>query len=152
MKYEITVNGKRANVEAEPDAGLLWVLREQLKLTGPKFGCGLAQCGACMVLLNGSRTFACQIPIAAAHQGNITTVEGMTDKIGESLKRAWLEERVPQCGYCQSGQLISAADLLSRNARPTREEIKAHMDTNLCRCGTYVRIVKAIEHAAARVA
>jgi len=147
MQYTMTVNGKRVSVDAEPKTKLLWVLREQLQLTGPKFGCGLAQCGACMVLLDGKRTFSCQVPIEAARQRKVTTVEGLTDKTGQALKRSWVAESVTQCGYCQSGQLVSAADLLARNPNPTTEEIRNHMNTNLCRCGTYPRVVKAIVRA-----
>lgn len=147
LRYELNLNGKRTSLEAEPGTRLLWVLREQAKLTGPKFGCGLAQCGACMVLLDGGRTFSCQVPIEAAHRRKVTTVEGLNDAVGVALKQAWVAESVPQCGYCQSGQLVSAADLLATNPRPTRNQIKDHMTTNLCRCGTYVRIVKAVERA-----
>jgi isoquinoline 1-oxidoreductase alpha subunit len=147
MRYEMRLNGRQVAVEAEPGTPLLWVLREGAKLTGPKFGCGLAQCGACMVLLEGRRTFSCQVPVEAAAGRAVTTVEGLNDKVGSALKSAWIAEAVPQCGYCQSGQLVSAADLLASNPRPTREQIKDHMTTNLCRCGTYGRIVKAVERA-----
>jgi isoquinoline 1-oxidoreductase alpha subunit len=147
-RYEIEVNGKRSTVEAEPGTPLLWVLRDQLALNGPKFGCGLGQCGACMILFEGRRTFSCQLPVQQAAGHRITSVEGLGGPVGQAVKRAWLEERVPQCGYCQSGQMVSAVDLLSANPRPTRDEIKSHMSTNLCRCGTYPRIVRAIERAA----
>lgn len=147
LQYEIELNGKRTMLDARPGTPLLWVLRDEAKLTGPKFGCGLAQCGACMVLLDGSRTFSCQVPIEAVHRRKVTTVEGLNDTIGLALKNAWMAESVPQCGYCQSGQLVSAADLLASNARPTRQQIKNHMTTNLCRCGTYNRICNAIERA-----
>ena len=103
MQYKLNVNGKPVSVDAEPGTKLLWVLREQLQLTGPKFGCGLAQCGACMVLLDGKRTFSCQIPIEGAARRKVTTVEGLTDATGQALKQAWVAESVPQCGYCQSG-------------------------------------------------
>lgn len=148
MRYEMTVNGKKVSVNAEPGAPLLWVLREQLKLTGPKFGCGMAQCGACMVMQNGKRVFSCQTSVEHAAGHRITTVEGLNSRLGRAVKKAWLAERVPQCGYCQSGQIISAVDLLSNNKHPTREQIKNSMSTNLCRCGTYVRIVRAVERAA----
>lgn len=148
MRYEMTVNGKKVSVDAEPGAPLLWVLREQLKLTGPKFGCGMAQCGACMVMRDGKRVFSCQTTVERAAGHRITTVEGLNSRLGQTVKKAWLAERVPQCGYCQSGQIISAVDLLSNNKHPTREQIKDYMSTNLCRCGTYVRIVRAVERAA----
>ncbi len=148
MQYELTLNGKLTRLHADRGTPLLWVLRDEAKLTGPKFGCGLAQCGACMVLLDGSRTFSCQIPIEVAAHRKVTTVEGLDDTVGRALKGAWIAESVPQCGYCQSGQLVSAADLLATNSKPTRSQIKEHMNTNLCRCGTYGRIVKAIERAA----
>jgi isoquinoline 1-oxidoreductase alpha subunit len=148
MRYELVVNGKPAVVHAEPGTPLLWVLREQLQLAGPKFGCGLGQCGACMVLQNGRRFFSCQLPVESAAKQRITTVEGLNTRLGQAVKRAWLDERVPQCGYCQSGQIVNAVDLLSTVKNPTREQIKAHMSSNLCRCGTYPRIVRAIERAA----
>ena len=148
MRYKLTVNGKPAIVNAEPGTPLLWVLREHLELSGPKFGCGLGQCGACMVLQNGRRAFSCRVPIEHAAGEGITTVEGLNTRLGKTVKRAWLEERVPQCGYCQSGQIVSAVDLLSTVKNPTREQIKDHMTPNLCRCGTYVRIVRAVERAA----
>ena len=147
MRYQLTVNGKKVSVNAEPGTPLLWVLREGLRLDGPKFGCGLAQCGACMVLQNGKRAFSCQVAIEKAAGQKITTVEGLNTRIGQTVKKAWLEERVPQCGYCQSGQIISAVDLLSRMKQPTREQIKDYMSPNLCRCGTYPRIVRAVERA-----
>ena len=151
MRYRLVVNGKNVTVNAEPGTPLLWVLREDLKLTGPKFGCGMAQCGACMVLQDGQRTFSCQFPVENAAGRRITTVEGLEGKLGRTVKQAWLAEQVPQCGYCQSGQIVSAVDLLSTTKKPTREQIKDHMSTNLCRCGTYVRIVRAIERAAKEI-
>ena len=147
MRYQMTVNGKKVSVEAEPGTPLIWVLRDALKLDGPKFGCGLAQCGACMVLQNGQRAFSCQTAVENAAGKRITTVEGLNSKLGQTVKKAWLDERVPQCGYCQSGQIISAVDLLSRTKQPTREQIKDYMSPNLCRCGTYPRIVRAVERA-----
>jgi isoquinoline 1-oxidoreductase alpha subunit len=148
MRYEMTVNGKKVSVDAEPNAPLLWVLRERLKLSGPKFGCGMGQCGACMIMQDGKRAFSCQTTVERAAGHRITTVEGLNGRLGKTVKKAWLAERVPQCGYCQSGQIISAVDLLSNNKHPTREQIKDYMSTNLCRCGTYVRIVRAVERAA----
>lgn len=148
MRYNLNVNGKQVSVDAESGTPLLWVLREHLQLAGPKFGCGLGQCGACMVLRNGKRAFSCQVPVEQAAGQRITTVEGLDNsRLGRTVKRAWLEEAVPQCGYCQSGQIVSAVDLLSTMKNPTRDQIRGHMSTNLCRCGTYERIVRAVGRA-----
>jgi isoquinoline 1-oxidoreductase alpha subunit len=148
VRYKLNVNGKQVSVDAESGTPLLWVLREHLQLAGPKFGCGLGQCGACMVLRNGKRAFSCQVPVEQATGQRITTVEGLdTSPLGRTVKRAWLDEAVPQCGYCQSGQIISAVDLLSAQKNPSREQIRQHMSTNLCRCGTYERIVRAVARA-----
>jgi len=144
----LTVNGKRETVTALPDTPLLWVLRENLKLTGTKFGCGAGQCGACMVHVDGKSVFSCLLPVSQMSGRNITTIEGLSPDSSNKLQKAWLAEQVPQCGYCQSGQIMRAADLLKTNPHPTREQIVAHMSTNICRCGTYTRIVKAIERAA----
>ena len=144
----LTVNGKRETVTALPDTPLLWVLRENLKLTGTKFGCGAGQCGACMVHVDGKSVFSCLLPVSQLSGRNITTIEGLSPDSSNKLQKAWLAEQVPQCGYCQSGQIMRAADLLKTNPHPTREQIVAHMSTNICRCGTYTRIVKAIERAA----
>jgi isoquinoline 1-oxidoreductase alpha subunit len=143
----LTVNGSQETVSALPDTPLLWVLREQLKLTGTKFGCGVAQCGACMVHVDGRSTYACQNRIKDLAGKRITTIEGLSKDASHPLQKAWISEQVPQCGYCQSGQIMRAADLLQKNPRPTREQIVEHMNTNICRCGTYTRIVKAIERA-----
>ena len=147
-KTALTINGKRRVVTAHPDTPLLWVLREHLKLTGTKFGCGAGQCGACMVHVDGVSTFSCLLPIQGLAGRRITTIEGLSDKADHPLQKAWLAEQVPQCGYCQSGQIMRAADLLKHNPKPTREQIVDHMSSNICRCGTYVRIVRAIERAA----
>src|SRR5256885_7964105 len=148
MAVHFTVNG-RAVVSAAPETTpWLWVLREELKLTGTKFGCGAGQCGACMVHINGGRTFSCLTPVATVAGLSVTTIEGLSPQKMNALQRAWLAENVPQCGYCQSGQLMSAAALLAEKPHPTRAEIKDYMNTNLCRCGTYPRIVRAIERAA----
>jgi isoquinoline 1-oxidoreductase alpha subunit len=144
----LTVNGKRQTVTALPDTPLLWVLREELKLTGTKFGCGAGQCGACMVHLDGKSVFSCLLPISQMSGRNITTIEGLSPDGNHKLQKAWLAEQVPQCGYCQSGQIMRAADLLKSNPHPTREQIVEHMNTNICRCGTYARIVRAVERAA----
>ena len=148
MAVHFTVNGKPVTSTAPESTALLWVLREELKLTGTKFGCGAGQCGACMVHVEGGRTFSCLTPVGALAGKRITTIEGLSPGKHKALQRAWLAESVPQCGYCQSGQLMSAAALLAENPHPTRDEIKRHMSTNVCRCGTYPRIVRAIERAA----
>jgi isoquinoline 1-oxidoreductase alpha subunit len=143
----LTVNGKRQTVTALPDTPLLWVLRENLKLTGTKFGCGAGQCGACMVHVDGKSVFSCLLPVSQMGGRNITTIEGLSSDSSHKLQKAWLTEQVPQCGYCQSGQIMRAADLLKSNPHPTREQIVEHMSTNICRCGTYARIAKAVERA-----
>jgi len=143
-----TINGRAVDVAAEPDTPLLWVIREHLKLTGTKFGCGAGQCGACMVHIAGERTFSCLTPVGLVAGKPVTTIEGLSPGRLNALQRAWLAESVPQCGYCQSGQLMSAAALLAEHPHPTREQIKDYMSTNVCRCGTYPRIVRAIERAA----
>jgi len=147
IKTSLTVNGKRQTVTAQPDTPLLWVLREDLKLTGTKFGCGAGQCGACMVHVDGKSVFLCLLPVSQMGGRSITTIEGLSADSSHKLQKAWLAEQVPQCGYCQSGQIMRAADLLKSNPRPTREQIVEHMSTNICRCGTYARIVKAVERA-----
>ena len=144
----ITVNGKQVDVTVEPDTMLLWVLRDDLKLTGTKFGCGIAQCGACTVHLDGNPVRSCSTPVSAAAGKKITTIEGLSPDASHPLQKAWVEEQVLQCGYCQSGQIMQAAALLAKNPRPTRAQIVAHMNGNLCRCGTYVRILRAIERVA----
>ena len=147
MAIEFTVNGKPVSVGAPDSTRLLWVLREELKLTGTKFGCGAGQCGACMVHIDGERMFSCLMPVLGVAGKSVTTIEGLSPDRMNALQRAWLAESVPQCGYCQSGQLMSAAALLAANPRPTRGQIKDHMSANVCRCGTYPRIVRAIERA-----
>jgi len=141
----LTINGERHTVIADPDTPLLWVLRENLKLTGTKFGCGTGLCGACMVHVDGQSVFSCLLPIKDMAGRSITTIEGLSADSSHALQKAWIAEQVPQCGYCQSGQIMRAADLLKNNPQPTRDEIVEHMSTNICRCGTYVRIVRAIE-------
>lgn len=143
-----TLNDKPVTVDAEPDAPLLWVLREHLQLTGTKFGCHAGLCGACTVHIDGRARFSCQTTVADIEGREVTTIEGLSENGDHPLQRAWVAEETPQCGYCQSGQIMRAADLLSRNASPTRDEIKRHMQSNICRCGTYSRIVRAIERAA----
>ena len=151
MAIDFTVNGKPVSVNAPEGTRLLWVLREELKLTGTRFGCGAGQCGACMVHVDGQRMFSCLVPVSEAKNRQIITIEGLSPGRLNALQRAWLAESVPQCGYCQSGQLMSAAALLASNPNPTREQIKDHMNANICRCGTYPRIVRAIERAAKEV-
>ena len=143
-----TINSKAVSVEAEPDTPLLWVVREHLKLTGTKFGCGSGLCGACTVHLDGRAVRSCQMPMDQVSGKKITTIEGLSPTSSHPLQKAWIAEQVPQCGYCQSGQIMQAAELLAKTKRPTREQIVAHMDGNICRCGTYPRIVRAIERAA----
>jgi isoquinoline 1-oxidoreductase alpha subunit len=144
----LQVNGKSTPVEATPSTPLLWVIRDELKLTGTKFGCGIAQCGACTVHVDGQPTRSCVTPISAVAGKKITTIEGLSPAGEHKLQKAWVAEQVPQCGYCQSGQIMQAAALLEKKKNPTRDEIVAHMDGNICRCGTYQRIVKAIQRAA----
>jgi isoquinoline 1-oxidoreductase alpha subunit len=142
-----TVNGVRREVGVDGNTPLLWVLREHLGLTGTKFGCGIAACGACTVHIDGEAVRSCATPVATVAGKAVTTIEGLSGDGSHPLQKAWIAEQVPQCGYCQSGQIMQAADLLSRNKAPTRAEIVAHMDGNICRCGTYLRIIGAIERA-----
>jgi isoquinoline 1-oxidoreductase alpha subunit len=151
MAINFTVNGRAATSDAPPRTPLLWVIREQLKLTGTKYGCGAGLCGACMVHVDGKRAYSCQTQLSEVSGRKITTIEGLSPNSSHPLQQAWLAENVPQCGYCQSGQIMSAADLLAQNPRPTREQIVEHMSANLCRCGTYPRVVRAIERASREV-
>ena len=148
MATSFRINGRAVTCDAPPDTPLLWVIREQLKLTGTKFGCGAGLCGACMVHIDGGRAFSCQTQISQIAGKSITTIEGLSPDSSHPLQKAWLAEQVPQCGYCQSGQIMAAADLLKAKPKPTRDEIVEHMSTNICRCGTYQRIVRAIERVA----
>jgi aerobic-type carbon monoxide dehydrogenase small subunit (CoxS/CutS family) len=142
------VNGKRYDVDVSPDMPLLWVLRETIGLTGTKFGCGLGQCGACTVHLDGAATRSCMTNASAATGKKITTIEGLSPSSSHKLQKAWIDEQVPQCGYCQSGQLMSAAALLAKTPDPTDAQIDSAMTGNICRCGTYQRIRRAIHRAA----
>jgi isoquinoline 1-oxidoreductase alpha subunit len=144
----LTVNGKPVDIDLAPDTPLLWGLRDYLGLTGTKFGCGAAQCGACTVHVNGAPTRSCVTPLSAVAGKTVVTIEGLSARGEHPLQKAWVVEQVPQCGYCQSGQIMQAAALLAQNKSPTRAQIVAHMNGNLCRCGTYNRIVRAIERAA----
>ncbi len=148
MATLLHVNGKRHSVDVPADTPLLWVLRETLGLTGTKFGCGIAQCGACTVHLNGVATRACVTPIAAVGTAAVTTIEGLSPNGAHPVQQAWIAEDVAQCGYCQAGQVMSASALLARTPQPTDAEIDTAMRGNLCRCGTYVRIRAAIHRAA----
>ena len=143
-----TVNGKAVRVEADANTPLLWVVREHLKMTGTKFGCGAGLCGACTVHLDGKATRSCQTPMSQVAGRKVTTIEGLSPNSNHPLQKAWIAEQVPQCGYCQSGQIMSAAALLSKTPKPTDDQINAAMTGNICRCGTYQRIHRAIKRAA----
>lgn len=145
--FQLTVNGERRTVDVDPDTPLLWVLRDELKMTGTKFGCGIAACGACTVHMDGTPVRSCQMPIEAVGESQITTIEGVDSKAAKAVQTAWVELQVPQCGYCQSGQIMSATSLLTETPKPTDEDIDAAMYGNACRCATYVRIRKAIHRA-----
>jgi isoquinoline 1-oxidoreductase alpha subunit len=145
---KFVVNGREAWSEQPADTPLLWVVRDELGLTGTKFGCGMAQCGACTVHVNGQPARSCVTPVSAIAGKRITTIEGLSDNADHPLQKAWIAEQVPQCGYCQSGQIMTAAALLEKNRKPTREQIVEHMKGNICRCGTYNHIVAAIQRAA----
>ncbi len=142
------VNGKRVSVDAEADTPLLWVIRDHLKLTGTKFGCGAGLCGACTVHVNGQAVRSCQTALTEVDGASVTTIEGLSADSSHPLQKAWIAEQVPQCGYCQSGQIMKAAELLAQNRNPSRDDIVAHMNGNICRCGTYTRIIAAIQRAA----
>jgi isoquinoline 1-oxidoreductase alpha subunit len=146
---KLEVNGNACTVDVPPDTPLLWVLRETLGLTGTKYGCGMAQCGACCVHVDGEAVRSCVTPVSRAEGRQVTTIEGLSPGLGQPLQRAWIAEDVPQCGYCQSGQIMAAAVLLRENPRPTDQDIDDAMTGNICRCGTYQRIRRAI-HLAAR--
>jgi isoquinoline 1-oxidoreductase subunit alpha len=148
MAVTFTLNGKSQTVEVDPQMPLLWVLRDTLNLTGTKFGCGMALCGACTVHINGEATRSCITPISAVAGKKITTIEGLSTDGSHPVQQAWMEEDVPQCGYCQSGQIMSAVALLTKKPKPTDADIDDFMSGNICRCGTYQRIRKAIHRAA----
>ncbi len=148
MMISLTVNGKQERVDVQPDTPLLWVLRDALNMTGTKFGCGIGQCGACTVHLEGKAVRSCSTPVSTAAGKKITTIEGLSPDSSHPLQQAWIAEQVPQCGYCQSGQIMSAAALLATNRRPTDQDIDRAMSGNICRCGTYQRIRRAIKRAA----
>ncbi|HCP36032.1 MAG: (2Fe-2S)-binding protein [SAR324 cluster bacterium] len=151
MSIEFKLNGSKTKLDPQPETTLLWVLREHLKLTGTKFGCGSGLCGACTVHLNGQPIRSCITPVSALAGKSVTTIEGLSKNQSHPLQKAWVEAQVPQCGYCQSGQIMQAAALLESNKNPSREEIVAYMNGNICRCGTYLRIIRAIKIASAKV-
>ena len=151
MSIEFKLNGSKTKLDPQPETTLLWVLREHLKLTGTKFGCGSGLCGACTVHLNGQPIRSCITPVSALAGKLVTTIEGLSKNQSHPLQKAWVEAQVPQCGYCQSGQIMQAAALLESNKNPSREEIVAYMNGNICRCGTYLRIIRAIKIASAKV-
>ena len=148
MPTKLTINGKPVAVEADPSTPLLWVLRDHLGMTGTKYGCGIAQCGACTVHIDGQPTRSCQVPLESAEGASVTTIEGLTTDSSHPLQRLWVELNVPQCGYCQSGMLMAAAALLEKIPNPTDADIDTYVD-NICRCGTYPRVRAAIHKAAA---
>ena len=148
MQYELFINGRTRSVEAEPGTPLLWVVRDELELTGTKFGCGVASCGACTVHFNGSPVRSCSFPIEAAATGKVTTIEGLNGDVAKAVQTAWRDNDVVQCGYCQSGQIMSAVALLSQNPKPADQDIDTALAGNACRCATYLRIREAIKQAA----
>lgn len=151
MAYQLTINGQTHEVDVEGDMPLLWVVRDHLNFTGTKFGCGVAQCGACTMQVDGVATRTCVLTVANAVGRNITTIEGLQSPQSRAVQAAWVQLQVPQCGYCQSGQVMSATALLEQNAEPTDAEIEAAMAGNICRCGTYSRIKAGIHMAAAQL-
>lgn len=147
-KYKLKINGTSTTVDVDPTTPILWVLRDHLNLPGTKYGCGMSMCGACTIHLNGNAVRSCQLPVSSVGKAKITTIEGLSANADHPVQKAWLEHDVAQCGYCQSGQIMSAAALLAQNPKPTDEEIEASMSGNICRCGTYLRIKEAIKTAA----
>lgn len=148
-KYNVKINGELRQVDVEADTPVLWVLRDELNLVGTKFGCGIAMCGACTVHMNGAAIRSCSFPVSAVGEAEITTIEGLSKQADHPVQEAWLEHDVAQCGYCQAGQIMTAASLLNSTPKPSDEEIEVAMSGNICRCGTYTRIKKAIKTAAA---
>lgn len=147
-KFNLNINGKSQSVDVDPSTPILWVLRDHLDLVGTKYGCGVAACGACTILMNGNAIRSCVTPVSAAEGAKITTIEGLSENGDHPVQKAWLEHDVPQCGYCQAGQIMSAVALLESNPSPSDADIDNAMNGNICRCGTYVRIKKAIKTAA----
>jgi isoquinoline 1-oxidoreductase alpha subunit len=148
MSISLVVNGIAQSVDVAPETPLLWVLREHLKMTGTKFGCGIAACGACTVHVDGEAVRSCAMPVSLVAAKSVTTIEGLSPDGSHPLQKAWISEQVPQCGYCQSGQIMQAATLLTKSKSPSRDEIVEHMNGNICRCGTYLKIISAIQRAA----
>ena len=146
--FNLNINGKSQQVDVDPSTPVLWVLRDHLDLVGTKVGCGIAQCGACTIHLDGNAVRSCQLPVSAAEGSSITTIEGLSEKGDHPVQKAWMEHDVPQCGYCQAGQIMTAAALLQQNPNPSDEEIENAMNGNICRCGTYLRIKAAVKTAA----
>jgi len=151
MKFTLNINGASQEVDVEPETPLLWVLRDDVGLTGTKFGCGIARCGACTIHVDGQAMKSCQLQASAAVGKKITTIEGLSKDSSHPVQQAWMEVGVPQCGYCQSGQIMSASALLAKRKNPTDAEIEAAMADNLCRCGTYQRIMQAIRLASSKI-
>lgn len=147
-KFNLKINGQTQEVDVDPTTPMLWVLRDHVKLVGTKYGCGIAQCGSCTVHLGDNAVRSCQLPVSVVGEQEITTIEGLSENGDHPVQKAWLEIDVPQCGYCQAGQIMSASALLKRNPNPSDEEIESAMNGNICRCGTYIRIKKAIKTAA----
>lgn len=145
--FNLNINGTSKQVDVDPSTPVLWVLRDHLDLVGTKFGCGIAQCGACTIHLDGNAVRSCQLPVSAAEGASITTIEGLSEKGDHPVQKAWMEHDVPQCGYCQAGQIMTAAALLQQNPNPSDEDIENAMNGNICRCGTYLRIKAAVKTA-----
>ena len=146
--FTLNINGTKQEVDVDPSTPVLWVLRDHINLVGTKYGCGIAQCGACTVHLDGTATRACMLTVSSVGNSEITTIEGLSEEGDHPVQKAWLEVDVPQCGYCQAGQIMTASALLEKNPNPTDEEIEMAMNGNICRCGTYTRIKKAVKLAA----
>ncbi|WP_108247271.1 (2Fe-2S)-binding protein [Muricauda brasiliensis] len=146
--FNLKINGKSQTVDVDATTPILWVLRDHLQMVGTKFGCGIAQCGACTIHLGDNAVRSCQLPVSAVGEQEITTIEGLSERGDHPVQKAWLEVDVPQCGYCQAGQIMTASALLKRNPSPTDDEIETAMNGNICRCGTYIRIKKAVKMAA----
>ena len=146
--FSLKINGKIKKVDVDPSTPILWVLRDHLDMRGTKFGCGVAACGACTVHLDGNAVRSCQLPVSAVGKSSVTTIEGLSEKGDHPVQKAWIEHDVAKCGYCQSGQIMSAAALLKSNPNPSDQDIEAHMSGNICRCGTYLRIKEAVKSAA----
>ncbi len=146
-KFQLNINGESRHVDVDPATPVLWVLRDHLNMPGTKYGCGIAQCGACTIHVNGVATRSCQLPISSVGNNEVTTIEGLSENGDHPVQEAWLEHDVPQCGYCQAGQIMTAAAFLKSNPNPSDEEVEVAMNGNICRCGTYIRIKAAVKSA-----